>query len=509
MNKYLSKQFFALALLVPLLSYPLSSYAEQREKTLEQQQELQETDIQWVQLQPEVIASIQEASKSMHPDLQELLIYATDTDVIAPYHIALAAVDAALEYHTKNNTLSNAKIVRDYKQALITGTAIIPQDQEDTSTTRGLLRERCFPSIRTRLLRANRVCTNELGANNATINNLRVTGNQTIDGNLTVNGTINNNNNNTPINPSDLCTNGVLNLPCDLNVGGDLTVTGTINGTINPASLCAGGSLTLPCDLNVTGNSTVGGNQTITGLLTVNNNTIINGNETINGNLTVTGTITGIIDPASLCSGGSLALPCNLTVTGDTTVNGDLTVTGTITGIINPASLCSGGVAIFPCNLQFNSTNNTLNSIGNSAEPVLNLIRGTIAPNLTAVVTLVPLEVSITNTPTIIAGSGFTVAATPPINILGLISIGALIGTIDVTFDPGVQFASRPSITLGTEDAPGAILQTQLFDYRITNVTTTGFSIEIINLLGIPLIPGLTLLAGNINFMAIGPTVGS
>lgn len=157
----------------------------------------------------------------------------------------------------------------------------------------------------------------------------------------------------------------------------------------------------------------------------------------------------------NLAVGGNLAVAGSGSFAGALAVGGPLTIGGTSLSV-------AGGVISFP-GYAFVPGTNILNVIGNTAEPRLNKIRGTVNAISGA----------------ILRGAGFTSA-----------SAGA--GSVVITFT--VPFSSAPSITVSGETTTGAAVVN--LAPQVTSVTTTGATL--VNFVGG--LPGTAY-----NFDAIGP----
>lgn len=147
----------------------------------------------------------------------------------------------------------------------------------------------------------------------------------------------------------------------------------------------------------------------------------------------------------------------NLAVAGNTAIQGNLAVAG---GAAFASGLTVTGFAI-PTGLV------PLFAVGNSAEPRLNLIRGTVDPLVGS------------GSSAVIRGAGYTAIVTAP-------------GTVAVTFS--VPFASAPTVLVSDESSTGAPLSG--LETQVTSVTATGFT-----LVNAGIVPAGSL----VNFIAIAP----
>ena len=116
--------------------------------------------------------------------------------------------------------------------------------------------------------------------------NLHVTGNEIIDGTLTIgSGIVNGNEHIT----GNLLVDGTSTVSGAFIANGGATVTGNEHVTGN---LQVDGNITTNANEHIVGSLQVDGNQTVNGMLTVNNGATISGSATINGAITATGNIT-------------------------------------------------------------------------------------------------------------------------------------------------------------------------------------------------------------------------
>ena len=183
-----------------------------------------------------------------------------------------------------------------------------------------------------------------VGDDASVANQLSVTGNTVITGNLSVgtNSTFTQN----------VTVIGTANVTADLKVAGNTTLQSNLtvskNATVTQNATVAG-------TLNVTGDTALASNLAVTANTTLSSNLSVSRNVAVSQNATITGTLnSGAATLASLGVTGAATVGTTLGVTGNTSLSSNLAVTGnatvsqnvTVTGTLNSgaATLASLGV---------------------------------------------------------------------------------------------------------------------------------------------------------------------